>query len=356
MEYNLHLFGSQRRGWGIERHVHRVINDLPSLVRAVEGAGELLIVPHNDPDPDAIASSAALQWILEATVGLRSHIAYRGIIGRAENKALVRYLGHPLTLLASEQLTSLPIALVDTQPGAGNNVDVASLDIALVFDHHPLREETSIARFVDVRPEVGSTSTILTEYCQAVDKVLPSSIVTALFYGIKTDTMGLGREAAPEDVAAYFYLQSRIDVKALGEIERAQVPPEYFKGLVAALRSAQVYDDKLIISTLEEMQRPDLPAEIADLLLRMQGINWVICMGVYKDDLMLSVRTNKRQGAGRLIQDVVGALGSAGGHGTMSAGQIPLDGRDPQALFNHLERRALAYLGVDPNSSGEALT
>ncbi len=331
-------------------------DDLESLCHAVEGAAGLLILPHNDPDPDAIASSVALRWLLKETAGLHSHIAYRGIVGRAENKALVRYLGHPLRLLSDEQLSeSLPIALVDTQPGAGNNVVPSATRVCLVFDHHPMRDETSAVEFAEVRPDVGATSTILTEYCQAADAELPPSIATALFYGIKSDTMGLGRGASAADVAAYFYLQSRIDVHALVDIERAQVPQEYFRGLVASLRSARVYDRSLIISTIEEMQRPDLPAEMADLLLRLEGINWVISMGVYDKELVLSVRTNDREGAGHLIQDIVGGLGSAGGHGTMAAGQIPLEGQNSQVLFHRLTRRALEYLSIDPEASGEAL-
>jgi nanoRNase/pAp phosphatase (c-di-AMP/oligoRNAs hydrolase) len=332
------------------------VSYLASLYGAIEGATRLLILTHNDPDPDAIASAVALQWLLEEERGLESHIAYRGIIGRAENKALVRYLGYPLRMLVDGELSeSLPIALIDTQPGAGNNSLPPSASVSIVFDHHPVREETSDAVFADIRPEVGATSTILTEYCQATGSELPPVIATALFYGIKTDTMGLGRGAGQPDVAAYFYLQSRIDVQALVKIERAQVPPEYFKGLVSALRSARIYGDMLIISTIEEMERPDLPAEMADLLLRLKGVEWVICMGVYDDEMMLSVRTNNQGDAGHLVQEIVGRLGSAGGHGAMAAGQVPLTGQPPVTLFRHLKRRALECLEIDPASTGKAL-
>ena len=294
--------------------------------------------------------------MLEERWDLESDIVYRGIIGRAENKALVRYLGYPLRVLADGDLSwSKPVALVDTQPGAGNNDLPSSADVSAVFDHHPIRHETSKAAFADVRPQLGATSTILTDYCRAVGSDLPEAIATALFYGIKTDTMGLGRGASDPDIRAYFYLQSRIDVQALVKIERAQVPPEYFRGLVSALRSARIYDGTLIISTIDEMERPDLPAEMADLLLRLQGVQWVICMGVYRDEMMLSARTSHQGGAGQLVQHVVGQLGSAGGHGTMAAGQVPLEGQNPQEMFNKLKRRTLERLKADPESFGEPL-
>jgi nanoRNase/pAp phosphatase (c-di-AMP/oligoRNAs hydrolase) len=332
-----------------------MLTSLESLRRAVEDESSLLILTHNDPDPDAIASAVALKRLLRETMGIEGHIVYKGIVGRAENKALVRYLGYPLRLLTEAEVSqSLPVALIDTQPGAGNNALSRSSDVVIVFDHHPLREESSTARFADVRPEVGATSTILTEYCQAAGIELSPAIATALFYGIKTDTMGLGRGASQADVAAYFYLQARIDVQALVNIERAQVSTDYFRGLVAALRSARIYDEA-IISYLGEMERPDLAAEMADLLLRLQGVIWVICMGIYQGEMIMSVRTHSQQDAGAFAQAIVGDLGSAGGHGTMSAGQVPLQDRNPEILSLMLKRRALERLGIDPSAAGQQL-
>jgi len=325
------------------------------LYEVFEDVESYLILTHNDPDPDSIASAAALQWLLKEKTGAEGHVVYRGIVGRAENKALVRYLGYPLRLLTQSEVSqSLPIALVDTQPGAGNNALPSTSEVVAVLDHHPLRDETADAGFVDVRPDVGATSTILTEYCQSAGIELPLSIATALFYGIKTDTMGLGRGAGEADVAAYFYLQSRVDVQALVDIERAQVPPEYFQGLVSALESAYLYDN-VLIAFIGEMKRPDLTAEMADLFLRLRGIDWVMCMGVYEDQMTLSIRTNRQHGAGQLIQSIVGDLGSAGGHGSMSAGQIPLDGQNPEILSHRLKERVLRYLEIDPEVAAEKL-
>lgn len=95
---------------------------LDLLFRAVGGAGSVLILPHNDPDPDAIASAVALCYLLAERLGMEGYIVYKGVIGRAENKALVRYLGYPLQRLTGPDLhQSAPVALVDTQPSAGNN-------------------------------------------------------------------------------------------------------------------------------------------------------------------------------------------------------------------------------------------
>lgn len=328
---------------------------LHSLLQAVSPYKQVLILPHNDPDPDAIAAAVALRYLLVQKLNVVVHIAYRGIIGRAENKALVRYLDRPLRRLTGADLRQLPLVLVDTQPGAGNNALSPRSHVVGVIDHHPWRDACEGVSHVDVRPQLGSTSTILLEYLQAADLAPSSQLATALFYGIKTDTMGLVRGASADDVAAYFYLQPLIDVEALVAIERAQVPVEYFEGLVATLRAARIHD-KVIISYVGEMSRPDMAAEMADFLLRLRGIEWVVCTGVYKDRLNLAVRTRgRRGGAGALAQDIVGKYGTAGGHGSMAGGQIPLKGRGAKRLASRLGRLALQHLEIDAADKGEPI-
>jgi nanoRNase/pAp phosphatase (c-di-AMP/oligoRNAs hydrolase) len=329
---------------------------LDDLFAAIGHANSVLILPHNDPDPDAIGSAVGLRQLLAERWGVESQIAYKGIIGRAENKALVRYLGRPLRRLTGADLRQpVAVALVDTQPGAGNNALPPGSAPAMVFDHHPWREATSDARFFDIRPTLGSTSTLLFLYLRAAGIEPDPALATALFYGIKTDTMGLGRGASPSDVDAYFYLQTRIDVEALAEIERAQVPVEYFLRLDASLHSALVYGTA-VISYAGPLRRPDLPAEMADLLLRLEGVQWAICMGSYEDDLILAVRTrNRRGGAGTLVQEIVGDMGTAGGHGTMAGGNVLLRGQDPEEMAVQLGQRILRYLRIPVEIVGKPL-
>jgi nanoRNase/pAp phosphatase (c-di-AMP/oligoRNAs hydrolase) len=329
---------------------------LKLLDQAIGNSDRVLILPHNDPDPDAIASAVALRHLLAQRLGVEVNIAYKGIIGRAENKALVRYLGYPLRRLTGSDLRQpLPIALVDTQPGAGNNALPSNSTATIVIDHHPWLEVTAAAHFVDVRSDVGATSTILTEYLQAAGIEPSPPLATALFYGIKTDTMGLGRGASPTDTDAYFYLQPRIDVDALVEIERAQVPAEYFKSLSASVQAAQVHDG-VVISYVGPISYPDLAAEMADILLRLEGTRWVICMGVYQDNLILAVRTRSRRGgAGQLVRAIVGDRGTAGGHGAMAGGQVPMQGEDPEQVARQLGRDALQFLKVPAQTAGKPI-
>ena len=329
---------------------------LEALLAALAGASQVLILPHNDPDPDAIASAVGLRYLLTQKLGVDVQIGYQGIVGRSENKALVRYLGRPLKLLSESDLRRAShIALVDTQPGAGNNPLPAGRSPAVVLDHHTLRSEAQRAVYSDIRPEQGATSTIVTQYLQAAGLTVPEVLATALFYGIKTDTRGLGRGAGFNDVAAYYYLQPLVDIEGLAEIERAQVPASYFNGVVTAIQAARIYD-QAVISYIGPMTYPDQAAEIADLLSRLENSQWVLCMGAFKGVLRLAVRSrSRRAGAGKLIQAVVGELGMAGGHGAMAGGQIELAGRNPERLADELSQRLLRYLRLPLTLPGTPL-
>jgi nanoRNase/pAp phosphatase (c-di-AMP/oligoRNAs hydrolase) len=77
---------------------------------------------------------------------------------------------------------------------------------------------------------------------------------------------------------------------------------------------------------------------------------------VYKDDLILSVRSRSRKiGAGDLAQLIIGDLGTAGGHGTMAGGQIRIHKQDPHQLSNHLSKIARQQIKGDATLVGNLL-
>lgn len=320
---------------------------LEALANVLADQTRVLILPHNDPDPDAIAAAVGLRYLLKEKFHTESLIAYRGHIEREENKAFVQYLEKPLRHFQSSDLQSASkIALVDTQPGVGNNPLPPGWMADIVIDHHVLRTTPQNAHFMDIRPDVGASATILTNYLIEAEIDLPSQLATALFFGIKTDTMGLSRNTSPLDVEAYFYLQPIIDVEALVQIEQAQVPLAYFQSIDGAIRAGRIYDKDIIMAYVGKLSYPDLSAELADFFMRLKGIQWVFCMGVFRNELILSVRTrNNRIGAGTLVSTLIGGKGTAGGHGTMAAGHLKLKrGDDPQKLTVELENSILLSL------------
>jgi nanoRNase/pAp phosphatase (c-di-AMP/oligoRNAs hydrolase) len=96
---------------------------LRRLLKTLEGHERVLVLSHDYPDPDAIAAALALKRLLERRLaGCRVDIGFGGIVGRAENRAMVRALKAELTSLSELDLSSYQaFALVDTQPRTGNN-------------------------------------------------------------------------------------------------------------------------------------------------------------------------------------------------------------------------------------------
>jgi nanoRNase/pAp phosphatase (c-di-AMP/oligoRNAs hydrolase) len=322
---------------------------LHRLLRAVEEPGPLVILPHDNPDPDALASAAALRFLINhAQEDKEIVIALGGIVGRAENRAMLRYLNIDLVPIGEIDLTKPgQIALVDTQPGRSNNSLPAPILPTIVIDHHPAYGTYEGVPFLDLRDEYGATSTILTEYLEETHVDVESKIATALFYGINAETQDLGREATPKDVAACQFLYPYTNKRRLAKIENARVPREYFKVFRDAIEGAVLYD-KVVISVLHEVQYPDMVAEVADFLLRLDEAEWAMAIGFYGNSLFVSLRTTSRDvNAGEILQKVLGST-SAGGHDMIAGGRITVatKGVGVEKAAVKIKDRLLRVLGV----------
>ena len=325
------------------------------LLSAFAGATNALALGHDNPDPDALASAFALCAVLQHLGVATCSVGYGGIIGRAENRAMVRELElEPIRIETSDLDRYDAIGLVDTQPGFGNNSFPAERPAAAVIDHHPGRGDLESVTFFDLREGYGATATILHEYVQASGVPLPENIITALFYAIKSETQELGREAGYADREAYLNLLPRADKAAVARIQRARVPRDYFRAFQVAIANARVHG-RAVITDLKRVDSPDMVAEIADLLLRLEGADWAVGMGRYEDDLVLSMRAAEEDAhAGEVIRRAVAGLGRAGGHGTMAGGRISLQETTYREAAAEVSRRLLELLDTG-SKPGEPL-
>lgn len=325
---------------------------LTRLRELVPQRARVLILSHDNPDPDSLASAAALRFLLAELCAAEGLLAFGGIVGRAENRALLRYLpikAHPVEALSLAEFDL--VALVDTQPGTGNNSLPPDRLPGIVIDHHPPHRQTRQVPFRDIRRGYGATSTILTQYLRAAGLSPDARLATALSYAIQSETQDLGREASQADVEAALYLYPFTNRRLLSRIEYSRVPPEYFRALGRVLKRATIHDG-VVVSRLGELEYPDMVAEMADLLLRLEDARWAICLGTYGENLFLSLRTSEGDvNAGAFIRRVVGRTGAAGGHGMMAGGRIRLKDRGAKAvarLEERLIRRFLRALKIPP--------
>ena len=321
------------------------------LLRQFKGRRRALVLTHDNPDPDALASAYGLATLLREKAGLPTDIAYGGIVGRAENTAFVKVLAIPALPAAQVSFEDYDLhALVDTQQPVSNHVLPGDLVADVVIDHHPLRDGSLANPWADVGGSYGATSTMVTEYLRAAEVEPSPQLATALYYGIKADTRDLERQTLEHDVDCYLWLFPRIDRVLLSEIEHPRLPQRYFRLYHAAIERARVFPGALI-TDLGEVYSPDMVAEVAERLSFVEEMTWSLAYGSFRSQLYLSLRcSDRRMNAGRLIREVCVDLGgSAGGHGSMAGARVPLAGTRAQraTLKREVVRRFKAAFGLD---------
>jgi nanoRNase/pAp phosphatase (c-di-AMP/oligoRNAs hydrolase) len=309
----------------IERRLEQLAAILPHKRR-------ILIIPHDYPDPDALASAAAMHLLLEKKFGIHSQIAFTGAVSRAENKELLKRIRYKWVKTSSLVPPSRPVAciLVDTAPWFTNVTIPPFARPVAVIDHH-CHPRARIERdlFTDIRSDAGATTTIVHEYLKGAGITPPRWLAAIMAYAIISETMDLSREYEKPDVSAYIDLVARADHKTIGRIRHAPLPRDYYRLLQEALTNARKYE-KAAWSHLSTVEQPEIVAEVADLLLRMEGLRWSFCTANVNNGLFVSIRSSQ-PGArcSKLLRAAFGRKGSSGGHDTMAAGFIDLAGTPP---------------------------
>ena len=324
-----------------------------ALSRVLQGRRRLLVLTHKNPDPDSLGGAMGLQEFARKVVGVDSDFAVTGRILRAENQTMVRELGITMRALSDLDLSQFDcFALVDTQPGFGHTFVPPGIDLDIVIDHHLCEEREERMRepnYVDVRTDVGATSSLVASLLLSAGIEPSREVATALAYGIKTDTADLSRNVTDVDLAAFEYLFPFVDRQVLATIASPRLPLAYFQTLKNALGELRLYDGVALCS-LGITTSPEMVAEVADMLMRMEGVRAVFCGGVTGSDYYISVRTEIGGDAWQLIRAAMeGEKGSCGGHGSVAGGSIALDttnARNWHRLERRLERNILRAMGV----------
>jgi nanoRNase/pAp phosphatase (c-di-AMP/oligoRNAs hydrolase) len=314
-------------------------------------ATSVAFVSHINPDPDSIGSMLGLAHLVETCLGKPTYMTRDGIISRAENRALVEALEIELAPIDDFVLDDHgAVVMVDSQPNTGRHSFGRELPLYGVIDHHDTPGVVDDIPFTDIRLGMGATCSIVTSYLMEQDLRLPTRLATALFYGIETELSGYPRNASNVDDGALQFLYPLADKDLVAKIRNARLPQCYFECILQALQSSFIYD-RLIISWVNDLPQPELAAEVVDYLVRFEEVDWAVCAGVYKGQMLLSVRTALRDAhAGEVLRQVVGRLGRAGGHDRRAGGFITLPSTAPSAVEEmqaEFRRRLLKALHID---------
>ena len=309
------------------------------------------LVTHVNPDPDSLGSMMGLAHLIEAKLGIPTRLTRDGLISRAENRAMVELLD--IELEPIEGITweaGEAVVMVDSQPNTGRHHLGDDVPLVAVIDHHDTPGNLEEIEFVDVRRSLGATCSLVSSYLREQEVEPTSRLATALLYGIETELCGYPREASPLDDKALIHLYPLANKDLLARIRNARLPQTYFNGLLQGLQNSFIYD-RLIISWVDDLPQPEMAAEVVDFLIRFEEVDWALCAGVHKNNLILSLRAAVADAeAGDLLSKVVGKLGWGGGHDRRAGGLIPLASVSENAIENiqsELRKRLLKVMHIE---------
>ncbi|MFT4891008.1 MAG: nanoRNase/pAp phosphatase (c-di-AMP/oligoRNAs hydrolase) [Halobacteriales archaeon] len=330
-------------------------------LRIEETKDRLGVIVHENPDPDAIASAAALQAIA-GHLGLEADILYFGDIGHQENRAFVNLLGLELNEWdeAEDRDQYDTIAVVDHAKATEQSITV---DVDVLIDHEEPDEDFD-ADFVDVRPNMSSTSTIMTKYVQEFDMKVSEEVATALLYGIRAETLDFKRNTTPGDLTAAAYLYPFANHDTLEQVESPSMSPETLDVLAEAIQNRVVQGSHLVSNAGFISDREAL-SQAAQQLLHLEGITTSAVFGIADETIYVAARSKDiRVNIGKSLQDAYGDIGEASGHSTQADAEIPLgiftgieaSGENRDTLLQLTEEAVTTKLfeamGVESSDSG----
>jgi nanoRNase/pAp phosphatase (c-di-AMP/oligoRNAs hydrolase) len=298
--------------------------DPTELFASFETVSSLLVVGHDSPDPDCLASALALRQIAEAAGVETVDIVYGGHISHQQNRAFVNLLALDLESFDPAQLGGFDsVAFVDhAVPGINNSVPTGT-HVDVVIDHHEY--ETSVtADYLDLRTECAATVTILLEYLTELELEPTPELAAAALFALHRETLDFVRGPTVREYDAAGDLLPLVDEELVKKMYGAMFTPTTLDAIGEAIHTRQLRGSTLVSSVGRVSERDALP-QAADLLLNLEGVSTVLVFGLVGDHVQLSARSvDSRVNIGELLRETFADVGTAGGHDNMAGGQIPL--------------------------------
>jgi nanoRNase/pAp phosphatase (c-di-AMP/oligoRNAs hydrolase) len=271
-----------------------------------------IVVIQDFPDPDALSSAWAYQLIAQQ-YDIECDIIYAGTLSHQENIALVKLTALPAKRWQIQTLKERDLSiyqgcvLVDSQ---GNNsqlmpfVREANIPTVVVIDHHSKQGEIE-AEFIDLRPQIRATATILTQYLQVGLLDFNSSnathvkCATALMHGIRSDSSCL-LQAQEADFQAAAYLSRLYDAQLLNAVLQSARSRRVMEVIERALKNRKIKNNFCIagVGYLRYEDRDAIP-QAADFLVTEENVHTAVVYGIVHDEakeieiVIGSLRTNK---------------------------------------------------------------
>ncbi|MDY7014646.1 MAG: bifunctional oligoribonuclease/PAP phosphatase NrnA, partial [Cyanobacteriota bacterium] len=271
-----------------------------------------LIVLQDFPDPDALSSAWTYQLIAQQ-YQIQSEMVYAGTLSHQENIALVKLAGIPAQRWSSHSLKDRDLSgyqgcvWIDNQGTTSQLkswIDNSQIPIVVIIDHHSSQGNVQ-AEFIDLRPHVRATATMLTQYLQAgllqLDAQNKQHIkcATALMHGLRSDTNQL-MHAQEEDFAAAAYLSRFYDPQLLNAVLQSSRSRQVMEVIERSLKN-RVIDNSFSIAGVGYLryENRDAIPQAADFLATEENVHTAVVYGLVRREeeeieaIIGSLRTNK---------------------------------------------------------------
>ncbi|MFN3198667.1 MAG: DHH family phosphoesterase [Bradymonadia bacterium] len=269
-----------------------LLDRLDALLQTLEearGATQLIIIKGH-PDPDSIASAVAHRHLSNA-FDIESTILFFDEISHPENRALAKSIEADLQRYHEGFDFSAfdYLSFVDTQtPELPVQVHNPPPVLSLV-DHHKAMGGFE-ARFIDIREDAGSTSSIYAEYLSNSSLGLKPGdtenalLATALMHGVRSDTDNL-LLGYPIDFRAGAYLRPFLDNDLLRVISKQSMTARSMEIIQRGLNSKTIKGTFLLarVGFVRDEDRDGI-AQAADFLLRHEGVETALVYGIVNGD------------------------------------------------------------------------
>lgn len=284
------------------------------------------IQTHNSPDPDAIASAAGLQFLLER-MGVNAVICYKGEIEKYNTVRMIELFGIKISHISdiSDMKSDDAIILVDSQKGNSNITDFPGDEVA-VIDHHPIFVENTYL-YSDIRPKIGACSSMIASYIFDIAKDIDKNIATLLLYGIKMDTLDLSRGVSELDIDMFYVLYKRADLDMLKKLQINTLEYDDLAAYSNAIRNIKIYGKIGFSNTGAEC--PDsLLGTVSDFILALKEVDVAVVFSEKNGGIKVSIRSEDDSiDAGKVISEALKNVGNGGGHKSMAGGFIDSIGK-----------------------------
>ena len=304
---------------------------------------EVFIQPHNVPDPDAIASSLGMYYLLSQRGIQKLAIVYDQEIEKANSLRMLELFNVPIIRASDAHTLGTEdwAVLIDGQKGNANLTDLPTDEVA-VIDHHEYKGNMGY-RFEDVRPNVGSCSAIIADWFFENNIEPPKYIATALLYGIFVDTDNLTRGASDFDINMFYRLYSLSDIDMIVELKGNDISIKDLDLYAEAFKSVEIYDE-LAFMRLKNVN-DSLLGTAGDIVVSVSGVNIVVAYAIRENGIKFSVRSiSDKIKANDLVRYLTEGYGVGGGHDNMAGGFIPKENLNTgRSLDTFIRHRAIAF-------------